>query len=246
MRDKQLTNPLYLIYLVGALVALLAVYLWFSPIGNPGSSPDRDTGRLAVLPPKAIPTPAPSLRSPQGPGRPRIGIVAGHSGFDSGAVCPDGLTEVSINLQIAQEVVAELERQGIRVDLLEEFDDRLRGYMASALISIHTDSCIYPEASGFKVASLEGSTNPSNQLLVECLSSRYGSRTGLFFHANSITYDMTQYHAFNTIAPQTPGAIIEVGFMLADRELLTEHTELLAQGIVEGITCFLEESKKIR
>jgi N-acetylmuramoyl-L-alanine amidase len=246
MRNKQLTNPLYLVYLVGALVALLAVYLWFSPIGDASSSPGRDTGRLAVLPPKAVPTPAPGLRSPQGPGRPRIGIVAGHSGFDSGAICPDGLTEASINLQIAQEVVTELESQGIRVDLLEEYDDRLRGYSASALISIHADSCLYAEASGFKVASLEGSTNPSNQLLVECLATRYGSRTGLFFHANSITYDMTQYHAFNSIAPQTPGAIIEVGFMLADRELLTEHTGLLAQGIVEGIDCFLEESRKNR
>jgi N-acetylmuramoyl-L-alanine amidase len=246
MREKRLTNPLYLVYLVGALVALLAVYLWFSPIGGPGAPPGQDAGRLAILPPKAVPTAAPSLRSPQGPGRPRIGIVAGHSGFDSGAVCPDGLTEVSINLQIAQEVVAELQNQGIRVDLLEEYDDRLRGYAASALISIHADACLYPEASGFKVASLEGSTNPSNRLLVECIASQYGSRTGLFFHANSITYDMTQYHAFNSIAPQTPGAIIEVGFMLTDRELLTEHTGLLAQGIVEGIDCFLEESKKSR
>ncbi len=243
MRQKQLANPLYLIYLAGALLALVVVYLWFSPIGDSGAAGYRDSGRLAVLPPKMIPTPAPGLRSPQGPGRSRIGIVAGHSGFDSGAVCPDGLTEVSINLQIANEVMAALESQGILVDLLEEYDDRLVGYEASALISIHADSCIYPEATGYKVASLEGSTNPKNHLLVECLASRYGATTGLSLHANSITYDMTQYHAFATIAPQTPGAIIEVGFMLADRELLTEHTELLAQGIVDGVDCFLEESR---
>lgn len=246
MRDKQLTNPLYLVYLAGALLALLAVYLWFSPIGDSGPTGNRDTDRLAVLPPKAVPAPAASLRSPQGPGRTRIGIVAGHSGFDSGAVCPDGLTEVSINLQIANAVVARLEDQGIRVDLLEEYDSRLAGYQAAALVSIHADSCIYPEATGFKVASLEGSTNPGNHLLVECLAARYGERTGLSLHANSITYDMTQYHAFSSIASDTPGAIIEVGFMLADRTLLTEQTGLLAQGIVDGINCFLTESRTSR
>ena len=31
----------------------------------------------------------------------RIGIVAGHWQYDSGAVCPDGLKEETVNLQIA-------------------------------------------------------------------------------------------------------------------------------------------------
>ena len=52
---------------------------------------------------------------------------------------------------------------------------------------------------------------------------------------------MTHYHVFNTIAPQTPGAIIETGFMLDDREILTEGRDLIAQGIVDGIRCFLRE-----
>jgi N-acetylmuramoyl-L-alanine amidase len=240
MKEKRLTNPLYMVYLVVALIGLLVVYFWFSPIGNRDTLARADTGQLAILPPKALPTLPPSQRSPQGAGRIRIGIVAGHSGFDSGAVCPDGLTEASINLEVAQSVIAQLDAEGIKIDLLEEYDQRLEGYVASAIISIHADSCIYPEASGFKVASLEGSTNPDNKLLVECIATAYGHRTGLRFHANSITFDMTQYHVFNTIAPQTPGAIIEVGFMLTDRELLTEHPDLVAQGIVDGIHCFLQ------
>lgn len=239
MNEKRTANPLYFIYLVGSLVALLAVYLWFSPASDQRSS-GRETGHLALLPPKAVPAPPATRRSPQMHGRTRIGILAGHYGFDSGAVCPDGLTEASINLNIANLVVEQLESEGIATDLLEEYDDRLNGYVASALISIHADSCIYPEASGFKVASLEGSSNPWNQTLVECIADEYGHQTGLFFHANSITYDMTQYHAFNTIAPETPGAIIEVGFMLTDRELLTEQPELVAQGIVDGIHCFFQ------
>lgn len=246
MKERQLANPLYLVYLTGALIALLMVYLWFSPGGQEGKASRGQTGQLAVLPPKALPTPPPSRRTIQGAGRPRVGIVAGHAGFDSGAVCPDGLTEASINLEVAQDVVAQLESEGIRVDLLDEYDDRLEDYRASALISIHSDACLYPEASGFKVASLEGSTNPYNPILVECLASKYRERTGLQFHANSITYDMTQYHVFNSIHSQTPGAIIEVGFMLTDREMLTEHPDLVAQGIVDGIHCYFETIRESR
>ena len=50
--------------------------------------------------------------------RPLIGIVAGHSGAnDPGAVCPDGLTEVSINLDIATRVKEQLVAAGFSVDL---------------------------------------------------------------------------------------------------------------------------------
>ena len=51
---------------------------------------------------------------------------------------------------------------------------------------------------------------------------------------------MTQYHTFYEIDPNTPGAIIEVGFMLADRTLLTQRPDLVAQGIIDGILCFLQ------
>jgi N-acetylmuramoyl-L-alanine amidase len=51
---------------------------------------------------------------------------------------------------------------------------------------------------------------------------------------------MTIYHAFNEIDPTTPGAIIELGFMGADRELLIEHAYEVAQGVARGIACFLE------
>ncbi len=253
MEERQSTNPLYLIYLLGAAAALLVIYFWFSP-RTAGDSPAGRDNRLAINPPKAAPVVAEptvaSRRTPQSHGRLRVGVVAGHKGNwdDPGAVCPDGLTEAAINLGVAEEVVRLLEAAGIRTDLLDEFDDRQVGYAATALISIHTDSCEHypdanPPASGFKVASLEGSTNPANRLLVDCLVQAYGERTGLPFHANSITYDMTQYHVFDTISPQTPGAIIEVGFMYDDRVLLTQHQELLARGIVDGLQCFFNASR---
>jgi N-acetylmuramoyl-L-alanine amidase len=177
---------------------------------------------------------------------PRIGIVAGHWGSDDGASCPDGLTEVEVNLTVAELVVQSLRGLGYRVDLLQEFDERLQGYYADALISIHADSCEYfpdatPPPTGFKVASVVDSFVPEEeQRLVDCLNEAYAARTGLPIHQNSITGHMTGYHTFYTIDGRTPGAIIETGFLLLDRNLLTRHPDIVAQGIVDGIICFVE------
>lgn len=171
----------------------------------------------------------------------RVGIVSGHRGYDPGAVCSDGLTEAEINFAVAQRVVDLLERMGYVVDLLDEYDDRLESYKADALVSIHADSCDVPGASGFKVARVANSAVPEvEDRLVECLRQEYKAATGLFYHANSITFDMTKYHAFNEIEPKTPGAIIEIGFTLEDRYLLLFQQGRIATGIVEGIVCFLE------
>jgi len=169
-----------------------------------------------------------------------VGIVAGHWGNDTGAICEGWLREVDVNLAVARRVVAALEAAGYPTDLLQEFDPRLEGYRARALVSIHADACLYPEASGFKVARVEESAIPNvEDRLVACLVSRYEARTGLPFHEGSITPDMTQYHTFYEIDPSTPGAIIEIGFLLADRDLLLHRQDLVAQGIVDSILCFL-------
>ncbi|HCR70148.1 MAG TPA: hypothetical protein DIW23_01790 [Anaerolineae bacterium] len=177
----------------------------------------------------------------------RIGIVAGHMGNDSGAVCTDengavDLTEAEVNFEIASRVRDSLVAKGYQVDLLNEFDTRLNGYRAVALVSIHNDSCEYinEAATGFKVAaSLETRDINRAQRLTACLTNRYQSLTGLFFHANSITPDMTEYHAFSEIDPNTITAIIETGFLNLDREILTEQTDLVAEGVTQGILCFI-------
>jgi len=167
----------------------------------------------------------------------RIGIVAGHAGNDSGAVCLDGLTEAEINQAITDAVGRALQRRGARVDLLTEFDERLRGYRADAFVSIHADSCEV-DLSGFKVASLEGGSRDSDAL-VACLWARYEASTGLKPHPDTITYDMRGYHAFHEISADTPAAIIETGFLGGDRRFLTRHPDRAAAGIVAGIECFL-------
>jgi N-acetylmuramoyl-L-alanine amidase len=188
--------------------------------------------------PNAIVTPLPQLR---------IGIVAGHNGNDSGAVCTDengqvNLTEAEVNLEIANLVKESLVAQGFQVDLLNEFDTRLNGYRAVALVSIHNDSCEYinDQATGFKVASsLETRDVNRAQRLTACLVDRYQRITSLTFHASSITRDMTEYHAFSEIDPNTITAIIETGFLNLDREILTHETSRVAEGVTQGILCFI-------
>lgn len=176
---------------------------------------------------------------------PRIGIVAGHSGNDSGAVCSDalgGYREVDINLNVASLVREDLVAQGYDVDLLAEFDPRLTGYQALALVSIHADSCEYinDQATGFKVSAALSTKYPEQAArLTTCLRTRYTSITGLQFHSGSVTRDMTNYHAFSEINTDTPAAIIETGFMNLDREILTQHPDVIANGIVSGILCFV-------
>ena len=194
-------------------------------------------------------TPQAENNNPANPVEPalRIGIVSGHRGNDSGAVCTDAngnvtLTEADINFKIASLVVQRLTKLGYQVDLLNEFDTRLNGYRAVAVVSIHNDSCQYinDQATGFKVAAVLNTrdANRASRLLA-CMSDRYHSATGLPFHANSITPDMTSYHAFSEIDPNTVAAIIETGFLNLDQEILTQHTDLVADGVVNGILCFV-------
>jgi N-acetylmuramoyl-L-alanine amidase len=229
---------------------------WLSA-GAPDGGPD---GESSITAPAETPTAAKPTRtrrptrsprpsktpeatpSPSSTPRPlKVGIVAGHWQSDSGALCPDGLQEVTINLDVAARVVAILQHEGYEAELLPEFSDKLKGYKADAFLSIHADSCEFPEASGFKVARVAGSAIPEEEdRLVACLIEKYGEGTGLRFHKDSITFDMTAYHAFKEIDPETPGAIIELGFMAADRKLLTENSYEVSQAVARGIACFLE------
>ena len=178
----------------------------------------------------------------------RIGIVAGHSGDqnDPGAVCEPPLdsrmTEAQINMMIAQKVIALLENEGYVVDLLSEFDERLMGYSANILVSIHADSCVFinNEATGFKVADGANALYPQqSKRLKDCLVARYRSATNLPVHPGSVTDDMTKYHAFDQISTNTTAAIIEIGFMNLDYTFLTEQADLVAKGIADGINCFV-------
>ena len=60
------------------------------------------------------------------------------------------------------------------------------------------------------------------------------------------TVDMTDYHTFREINALTPAAIIELGFMLGDRAILTEEQETLTQGISDGVLCYFQTQNGMR
>jgi N-acetylmuramoyl-L-alanine amidase len=238
--QRKRSRPVRAVQITLAIAILLATL--FTALPSRGLVSGDFYQRLSIILTPQSADGAPVVSQPQV----HIGIVAGHSGNDAGAVCLDGndqvtLTEADVNLEIAALVQQQLTQKGFQVDLLREFDTRLNGYRALAIISIHNDSCEYinDEATGFKVAAALN-TNDINRAnrLTACLVDRYQRTTDMTFHSGSITGDMREYHAFREIDPSTVAAIIETGFLNLDREILTKHTDRVAQGIVAGILCF--------
>lgn len=241
--DRQERGTFFFLQTVVTVAILVATLFsaWTDPGLLPGNFGDRFT--LAIEPElteEALPETSPTPR-----GTPLVGIVVGHwddESRDPGAICSDiDLTEFEVNQEVATLVQANLEQEGLDTVLLKEFDPRLNNFTADALVSIHADSCEYinDQATGFKVSSALSATDTQGTArFVTCLRSRYAQATGLSLH-NSITVDMTSYHAFNEIHPGTPAVIIETGFLNLDRRLLTQEPQRVADGISAGIMCFL-------
>ena len=241
-----------IVAVAGSVVALLLLFVLSGASAERRFTVDGESGPVlppaaaaasaAVNAPSATPTVKPTVARPSGP---YVGIVAGHWGNDSGAVCPDGVTEQSVNLEIAKKVTARLRARGVWVDLLQEFDPRLEGFQADVLVSIHADSCdpvdADPPATGFKVARSQASQIPTiTDKLVDCLHTEYQTATRMAFHENSITRDMTSYHSFREIDPSTPAIIIETGFLYLDYDMIVKQPDKPADGIANGIFCFLK------
>lgn len=245
--NRRFSNSLWwqytplLLFLGLATAGMLAIHWFFSPVDE-GDVTAAQAGAVLSAPIyKTLPDQPILQRVAQSPGPLRIGIIVGHRGSDSGTVCDDGLTETEVNANIAERVYAQLQAQGIRAELLDEFDERLKSYYGTAVISIHADSCVYYNdlATGFKIA---GSSFTDSSALSICMEQAYQEATQLTYHAHTITPHMTDYHAFREIAPGVPALIIETGFMYLDRDLLTVDANIPATGIVNGILCYLDRS----
>lgn len=229
------------LFLILSFNGMLLIYYTFSPVRGQAEAVTAAISRLDRMAPIFKPAESRPIlqRLPQSRAPVRIGLIVGHLDSDSGTVCEDGLTEVDVTTDIVERLVAILAEAGVTSELLTEFDPRLAGYDATALVSVHADSCQYvgEHATGFKIAS---SPFTDSSALEECIESAYQAETGLAYHANTITPHMTDYHAFRKIAPGVPAVIIEVGFMNRDRALLTEGADRPASGLAKGIICYLE------
>ena len=199
--------------------------------------------------PTAIPIPPPPISA-------RVGIQVGHwqaadlpaelAGLraEMGASA-NGYREVDLNLQIARQVAALLAARGITVDLLPATIPP--GYRADAFVAIHCDYNNNPAMSGFKLARYGDSADPArDDALLRAIAGTYGATTGQPTDPH-VTRAMVYYYAFNSdllahaIAPQTPGVIIELGFLTnaGDLALLAGAQPTVAAGLARGIIGYL-------
>ena len=153
------------------------------------------------------------------------------------------MNEVDVNLAVARLVAGRLTAAGLTVDLLPATIPP--GYLADAFVSIHADSIDTDDASGFKIAH-GFYRGPYEDELVRALDSEYARATDMQRNSN-ISSDMTDYYAFawyryeHALAPHTPAAIIEMGYISNedDRAMLIDHQDVVARGIANGVLRFL-------
>lgn len=218
--------------------------------GAPSPGAERDGGLLAALAPVRVTRPV----VPAGPRR--IGIQAGH--WQTAEVPEElrrlehatgtaggGVQEWQLNLEVARRVAATLRDRGYQVDILPTTVPE--GYVADVFLAIHADGSTDATARGFKAAH-GNRRGPYEGQLVTALAEEYGRATGLPVDP-LISRNMRGYYAFSwsrfkhTVAPHTPAAILEMGFLTnaADRTVLLGRQDAVAGGIASGVQRFLDE-----
>lgn len=154
-----------------------------------------------------------------------------------------GVREVDMNVDVAHRIAEYLRAWGNEAYVLPATVPP--GYRADAFVAIHADGHANRNARGFKVATYYRDWIASDMLVRE-IDDEYAKQTGLPRDWR-VTHNMRGYYAFNsglyehTIAEDTPGAIVEMGFLTnaADRQFLVQNRDLVARAIALGIARFL-------
>lgn len=212
----------------------------------------------AVVEPNVIRIPRPDVSGPR-----RVGIQVGHWKIDEvpaelGPRLPEqtgasagGVDEVDVNLDIAQRLAALLEAKGYVVDVLPATVPP--GYVADAFVALHADDDGVGASSGFKMA-IGRRRGSYDQALLDALRAPYAAATGLEWDEVGISNNMRSYYLFNwsryqhALSPFTPAVIVEMGFLSseADRELMTDHADMLASALADGISAFISTHDRDR
>lgn len=220
--------------------------------------PPEEAASLAPLVPVASASPGlvrvPRPFVPSGPRR--IGLQAGHWLTEEApaelrrlqnqtGASWQGITEWSVNLDVANRAAVLLRADGYAVDVLPTTVPA--GYLADVFLALHADSDGAGATRGFKVThGLR--RGPFEDVLVRAIREEYASATGLP-QDDRTSRSMTFYYAFtwtryrSSVAPHTPAAILEMGFLShdADRTLLVERPDVVARGVADAIRRFLRE-----
>jgi len=219
--------------------------------GTPQAADPRD-------PPGAIRLPKPTALPLNGPRK--VAIQAGHwmtreAPPELGRILQqtgtswDGITEVEVNVDIAQRVAALLAAKGIQVEVLPTTIPP--GYLADAFVALHADGDGVGARSGFKAAHSTRRT-PFEDRFMELVIDEYARATDLDYDGNGITRQMTGYYAMAwsrirySTSPFTPSLILEMGYLSNDwdRHLMVDQPDLVAGAIATGILRFLDEAPR--
>ena len=172
-----------------------------------------------------------------------IGILIGHWQTDSGNVCENGIVEADVNEAIANQVSIKLNALGYSVKLFSANDLDLVNFRGASLIALYSGSCEdTPEnKSGFSIGTTLSTSdlNSSNALAV-CMGEIYQSSTKLDFTYQIIPSTSPYYTLFETVNPNTPTIYLEMGSLYYDQAVLIDNSENVANGIVNGILCYLD------
>ena len=226
------------------------------PRGGPAAAARR---RSPGAPVAAAPLPIARVRGVLTPWH--VGIQSGHWQIDQ---LPDeqyrlradtgaqwrSLTEAAVNKEIAGRVVRQLQDAGVMADLLPATVPP--AYDADAFVAIHADDGGGTDTSGWKIATPWRSSEASRRLRDDTARA-YSQVTGLPEDRYGVSYNMRGYYAFSwtrfehAVAPTTPAAIIETGFLTsaADRLLIVDDPERAARGISMGIIAFLGDLSRL-
>ncbi|MFC2083097.1 VWA domain-containing protein [Candidatus Bipolaricaulota bacterium] len=186
----------------------------------------------------------------------RIGIEAGHTESTVGAVSCDGrIIEADITLAVSLKTAQILRAAGYLVDVFRDgtqgtrLKSEMNGYKADAFVALHTDYCA-GNNTGFKVSRYGGhagsglnQSGDADDRLVESFVEAYRSSTGLAVDTSPghYTRQMTYYWGLGAVADDTPGAIIEMGWLSGDASFMASAAgqQKMAFGIALGIERFV-------
>ena len=183
----------------------------------------------------------------RGESRVLVVLDAGHGGRDPGAIC-EGVREADVNLAITECIAALIEadeRLDVKMTRTLDVSVSLENRIAVAneagaalYLSIQTNACDYPDATG--VVTLVSDTleagAPSWQfaeVLQDAVTDATGARD-----RGVLAQDLYLHRA------EMPAALIEVGFLTNDGERTqlvdSDYQQTIAQGIYDGIVAYLE------
>jgi len=176
-------------------------------------------------------------------GNSTIGILVGHWNVDSGSVCDNGIVEANVTEAIANQVSMKLIALGYPVKLLAETDLDLINFRGPLLVALYTGPCedTPDNRSGFMIGTTltPSDLNASNTLAV-CMGEIYQSSTKLDFSYEVISADQSAYRLFELVNKKTPMIYLEMGSLFYDQTILIDNSENVANGIVNGIQCYLD------